>query len=188
MGDSGDTITLAKCAVFLLALLCFSAQANEPARVVVNTQKQTLTVFNGSESVAVFKDIAIGRNGTTYSKHHLDNKTPLGTFRVAYINRDSKFHLFFGFNYPTRAHAARALAHDRISADMYWAIVLAQGADELPPQRTPLGGYLGIHGLGEGSLTLHRRLNWTQGCIALTNKQIETLDHWVELGTVVVVR
>ena len=59
---------------------------------------------------------------------------------------------------------------------------------DIPPQVTPLGGYLGIHGVGEGDPGIHADFNWTHGCIALTNQQIDDLAGWIRIGMRVVVR
>ena len=58
----------------------------------------------------------------------------------------------------------------------------------MPPQQTALGGHIGIHGIGAGDPRIHEDFNWTSGCIALTNAQIDDLAGWVRLGMRVVVR
>ena len=61
----------------------------------------------------------------------------------------------------------------------------------MPPQNTRLGGYIGIHGVGEVTrekMKIHRAVNWTDGCIALTNKDINTLRKYVSIGTPVIIR
>ena len=55
---------------------------------------------------------------------------------------------------------------------------------------TPLGGAIGIHGIGEENddrLHVQRWQNWTQGCIALTNREIRELRRFVDVGTRVVI-
>lgn len=176
-------------AIVLIGLLIpVPSAAQEPARVVVDTDALTLTVFRGDRVLAVFENISIGRGGTTRLKHHQDGKTPLGTYEIIRADYDSNFHLFFGFDYPTADQAWRAFDAGMIDRRTYRRIVRAQRHGRVPPQTTPLGGYIGIHGIGDGSLAVHRRFNWTEGCIALTNKQIERLDQWVGIGTTVVVR
>ena len=61
---------------------------------------------------------------------------------------------------------------------------------EFPPQDTKLGGQIGIHGIGritKQKLAIHKDLNWTDGCIALTNHDINELKQYVNIGTVVVI-
>ena len=64
-------------------------------------------------------------------------------------------------------------------------ITQALASGRLPPQNTVLGGNLGIHGIGKGDKSIHEQFNWTNGCIALTNEQIETLSNWVKIGTLI---
>jgi lipoprotein-anchoring transpeptidase ErfK/SrfK len=52
-----------------------------------------------------------------------------------------------------------------------------------PPQETSLGGYLGIHGIGDGDKEIHESVNWTDGCIAINNEQLMELADWVKIGT-----
>ena len=70
----------------------------------------------------------------------------------------------------------------------YRAILNARDRGQLPPQDTALGGHIGIHGVGRLTTDDHRLFNWTQGCIALTDAQIDELAHWLALGTRVVIR
>lgn len=165
-----------------------AALANPEVHVVVDTHAQTLTVFEGEQVAERFKGIAIGRAGTTANKRHLDQKTPLGDYRIARIKHDSDYHLFLGFDYPTEPQARRALEKGWIDRTDYEAIAEAAARKRLPPQQTPLGGYVGIHGIGDGDPAIHRSFNWTEGCIALTNDQIDRLARLVRMGTTVSVR
>ena len=153
----------------------------------VDTEKQVLMVMQGREVIRTYGDIAIGRGGPTRDKRHLDGKTPLGEFRISRINNDSHFHRFFGFDYPRLDHAERALKKGLLNADDYLAIRQAIRAGRVPPQNTPLGGHLGIHGIGAGDPEVHRDFNWTNGCIAVTNREIDELAQWLDLGVRVVV-
>lgn len=156
--------------------------------VLVDTQELTLAVMAGESVLQKYDNIAIGSNGPTLAKLVSDETTPLGDFRISGINKRSRYRLFFAFDYPTMDHAQRALADGRLKPEEYVAVSNAWLAQEPPPQNTPLGGYLGIHGLGEGSEEVHGSVNWTDGCIAVTNEQIEELANWVSVGTLVSVR
>lgn len=153
----------------------------------VDTDKQVLMVMRGNDVIRTYEDIAIGRGGPTLDKRRLDGKTPLGEFHISRINNDSHFHRFFGFDYPRLDHAERALKKGYLDADDYRAIRQAIRAGRVPPQNTVLGGHLGIHGIGAGDLEVHRDFNWTNGCIAVTNREIDELAQWLDLGVRVVV-
>lgn len=153
----------------------------------VDTEALVLKVMQGQQVIRTFEDIAIGRGGPTRDKRHLDGKTPLGEFHISRINNDSHFHRFFGFDYPRLDHAERALKKGYLDSDDYLVIRQAIRSGRVPPQNTPLGGHLGIHGIGAGDPEVHRDFNWTNGCIALTNREIDELAQWMQLGVRVVV-
>jgi len=156
--------------------------------VLVDTRELTLTVMEGESVIQKYDNIAIGSNGPTLAKLVSDETTPLGDFHISGINQRSRYHLFLALDYPTMEHARRALEDGRLSPEEYTAVSNAWLASEPPPQNTRLGGHLGIHGLGGGSEEVHGIVNWTDGCIAVTNEQIEELSHWVGVGTRVSVR
>lgn len=109
-----------------------------------------------------------------------DRKTPEGTFRVVTRNPKSRFHLFLGLSYPMAEDAERGLDAGLISAHQARLIKEAEAAGRQPPWNTPLGGAIGIHGEGGDS-------DWTLGCIAVDNDEIEELWGVVKMGTKVVV-
>ncbi|MDH5171485.1 MAG: L,D-transpeptidase [Gammaproteobacteria bacterium] len=168
--------------------LCKAMADPDEIWLLVDTSRLKLTVMRGDAPLREYENIAIGSNGPTLAKKVSDETTPLGEFRISRINPRSRFHLFMGLDYPTMEDAKRALADGRLSPEEYTAVSNAWLAQEPPPQNTRLGGYLGIHGLGVGNEEIHGRFNWTDGCIAVTNEQIDELAHWVVVGTRVSVR
>ncbi|HEB81000.1 MAG TPA: L,D-transpeptidase [Chromatiales bacterium] len=175
-------------AVLTLVATMAPAAAQGAPWLLVDTRKAVLSVIRDGRVEARFPGIAIGRGGVARLRLRDDNATPLGTFHIAWINDHSVFHRFFGFNYPTPPYVWRAFDHNLIGPETVRRILWAVHHHRLPPQDTPLGGDLGIHGLGHGDPWVHRRINWTGGCIALTNAQIDRLARWVRIGTKVVVR
>ncbi len=180
--------------VVLLLCLCLAAGwtryagAVDGTWVMVDTRTAELDVVRHGRVLERLHGISIGRGGVTHDRRRGDGSTPLGIFHVAWVNSNSLYHRFFGFDYPTEDYAKRAWYRGRIDYYTYRAIVTAVQEGRTPPQDTALGGYLGIHGLGSGDRRLHRRTNWTRGCIALTNEQIDGLARWITVGTKVVVK
>lgn len=160
---------------------------SEEIWLAVDTGHLVLRVMRGDQVLHTFEDIAIGRYGATRDKRRLDGRTPLGEFRISRINDKSPFRRFFGFDYPRLEQAERALQAGDLDPSAYIAIREAVRNRRPPPQNTVLGGYLGIHGIGAGDPEVHENYNWTNGCIALTNGQIDRLAGWVRIGTRVVV-
>ncbi len=169
-------------------LLLINTVLASNTRVIIDTEAETLTVLRGDRVVKTFDDIAIGRYGKTYFKVQGDNKTPLGRYRIGWINRESRYYIFLGLNYPDQPAVDRALQDGRINDGQWRDFRRAHRAGKTPSQLSPLGGYIGIHGLGKGDLEVHQQYNWTNGCIALTNTQINELLRWAGVGTAVEIR
>lgn len=174
--------------LILLLTLASSVPSAEPGFWLrADTGALTLTLMRGEQPLRVFRNIAIGRYGAATDKRLDDNQTPLGRYRITHITTDTRYHLFMGIDYPNAMDARRGLAAGLIDRATYRAILAAIRAGRAPPQHTPLGGHLGIHGIGEGDPRIHADFNWTNGCIALTNAQIDELADWAEPGMTVVI-
>ncbi len=172
----------------LLWLPAATALAEDEVRLLVDTDSRTLSVLQEGREVDRFEDIAIGRYGTTWFKRRGDNQTPLGQFTIRRITTDTRYHLFMGLDFPDLEAATRALEEGAISEEQWRAIRQASRTGKTPPQNTVLGGYIGIHGIGAGDPEIHEQFNWTNGCVALTNAQIDRLQRWVRIGTPVEIR
>ncbi len=134
------------------------------------------------------EQIAIGRFGAGRDKHLGDGMTPVGRYQIGWIKHNSRFNQFIGINYPGPADARRGLDQGIIEQQTYNRIMSAHSQHRVPPQDTGLGGFLGIHGLGQANPVVHKRYNWTRGCIATTNEQLDKLLPWVEKGGWVEIR
>ena len=156
--------------------------------ILVDTRALTLSLMQGESVLLSYDNVAIGSNGATWNKRRGDEKTPKGDFPIVEIRPSERFHLFLALGYPNMDHAERALSEGRLDAGEYERISKALSAARAPPQDTRLGGYIGIHGVGQGSLDIHGNINWTDGCIALTNEQVDDLARRVRRGMRVRVR
>jgi murein L,D-transpeptidase YafK len=178
-------------AIRLLLLLVLLVTGNAVAgdvHVLVDTSAGTLVVMRGEEVIKVFEDISIGRFGATDAKQRGDNMTPLGYFTIGWITSNSRYHRFLGLNYPDLETASRAFFKGLISKNEWLDIRRANKSGSRPPQNTTLGGLIGIHGIGDGDPAVHQDYNWTNGCVALTNEEIDQLLEWVTVGTPVEIR
>jgi L,D-peptidoglycan transpeptidase YkuD (ErfK/YbiS/YcfS/YnhG family) len=164
------------------------AQQSDDIWIMIDTKTLTLSVMEAQSILRTYHNIAIGSNGPTWAKRFKDEKTPLGDFRITAMRTSERFHLFLPIDYPTMDDAKRALQDRRIGPGEYEALHSAWKKGKTPPQNTSLGGHLGIHGIGAGSMEIHNNVNWTNGCIALTNDQVEELAKWVTVGTRVKIR
>lgn len=156
---------------------------------MVDTKRDALILMQGARPVKTFSRIAVGSSGVGVKAGRGDNKTPLGVFRVGWINDNSRFKRFIGLDYPNLDYAGRALRSHKIDALTYERIRQAWMSGYTPPQDTPLGGQIGIHGIGHGNPGVHEAgINWTSGCVALDNSQIDALRPWVKVGMRVEIR
>lgn len=194
--SSASTVTmhthnLCKCyLICLLLLLCSNVSAVEGKyNLVISRASQELKVMDGKQVVKLFH-IAYGKGGNGAKRKLGDEKTPLGVYKIVKFKGDSRFHYFMQLDYPNLLDAWYGYKNKVISAIEFKNITTAIKHDKVAPQDTKLGGYIGIHGLGdttEQKLAIHSEINWTQGCIALTNEEINDLKKYVGIGTRVII-
>jgi len=187
-GQSAGIATHLLCVWLLCLALPASGEAAATHWLLVDSTALTLTLMHGDRPQLTLDNIALGRFGTSKQKLRGDNTTPLGRFRISRINQKSAFYRFIALDYPDLARSERALRDGEIDAAELRAIQAAHLRGKLPPQGTALGGRIGIHGLGSGDAEVHASLNWTKGCVALTNQQIDTLLPWIRPGMRVEIR
>lgn len=176
------------CSLLFFGLFVGSAVAEDDVWLLVDTNSLKIEVKKGERTVDTISDIAIGRAGAGYKTQRGDNITPYGEYRIGWVGERSAFRRFFGLTYPNAQDARAALIKGIIDKYTYERIVEAVESNQIPPQNTPLGGQIGIHGLGAADVTIHRSMNWTHGCIAMTNSQIDHLSRYVEPGMVVKIK
>ncbi|MFK8068854.1 MAG: murein L,D-transpeptidase family protein [Gammaproteobacteria bacterium] len=134
--------------------------------------------------------IATGTGGAGTKVKLGDKMTPTGVYRILHFKEDSRFHLFMQLNYPNAKDALLGLQKKTINQDEFSQIISSLKRQTIPNQETELGGAIGIHGIGEQTedrLILHKDENWTKGCIAIKNEEIEELRTFVKIGTPVVI-
>jgi murein L,D-transpeptidase YafK len=158
----------------------------EIVQLEIHKEERTLTaVCEGGASRSFV--VALGREPVGPKRYSGDRKTPEGTYRVAEAPRPSPYHLFIPLDYPSRGDAESALAAGVISRAEYTRILAALDAGDLPPQDTALGGSIGIHGEGERWEGDSPYFDWTNGCIALSDADVEFLAARVKAGTPVLI-
>lgn len=176
--------------LFLTLLLASNltfADTESEIWIEIDTSKLQLAVMKKGTILLLFNDISIGRFGASQTRMLGSNLTPIGTFKISSIRDSQRFYKFFGIDFPNREIADLALQENKINLATWEKIITAIDNNQPVPQNTPLGGHLGIHGTGKGDLAIHQRFNWTNGCIALTNTQINQLSRWVKRGMRVII-
>jgi murein L,D-transpeptidase YafK len=164
--------------------------SDDGVRIEVSKSDKQLLVWQDGQVVRRFH-IAYGKGGAGKKQKLGDNKTPVGVYRIVEFKSDSRFHFFMQIDYPNLLDAWHGYRTELIDAGQFRAIATAHRDSGVPPQDTALGGYIGIHGIGETNeekLDIHEYQNWTDGCIALTNEEVSELRRFVGIGTRVVIR
>lgn len=121
-------------------------------------------------------------NGTKIARG--DERTPVGRYYIREKRTRSNYRRFLAINYPSIADADRGLEGGLIDDDDWADIFFANVQGALPPPDTELGGLIGIHGYG-GRPELP--VDWTKGCVAVTDAEIDYLFATVEVGTPVII-
>ncbi|MDO9106344.1 MAG: L,D-transpeptidase [Methylovulum sp.] len=180
--------SLPLCLLLCCGFFSTGVSANSDVWLLVDTKARKIEVKKGEKTLEILNSIAIGRGGAGLKSHRGDNITPHGDYRIGWIGEKSTFRRFFGLTYPSIADAEKALEQGIINQPTYERILAAHVNNQIPPQNTPLGGQIGIHGLGRADERVHKSFDWTHGCIALTNGQIDHLSQLVDTGTVVKIK
>ncbi len=158
--------------------------------LVIWKSNYTLTLYKGSPPVKTYHAV-FGRGFRDGDKRRMgDKRTPEGEFYVCTMNHSKRFYKFMGLSYPGVKHADMGLQDNLISRGEYSTIVHAISERQQPPWDTRLGGAVGIHGRmldGSADPRLAAVLNWTDGCIALDNADVDEIYSVVSLGTPVTI-
>ena len=139
--------------------------ASPVERILVEKSARRMTVWQKDGPPKSF-DIALGFSPDGDKSREGDGRTPEGIFRIDRLNRQSKYHLSLGLDYPQKHHreAARRAGHSP-------------------------GGDIMIHGqpnqIPEGFKV---KGDWTAGCIAVTNPEIEEIFAQAAIGIEVEIR
>lgn len=131
-------------------------------KLVIYKSKRKLLAFSNGQLIKTYK-IALGRQPIGRKEFEGDKKTPEGIYTINDKNPNSGYHKNLGVSYPNQEDIANAKRLGK-----------------------PTGGDIKIHGLRNktGYISkLHRWTDWTLGCIALTDQEIDELYKSVKVGT-----
>lgn len=152
--------------LFLSLITAGSAQSTIDHLVVLKKQHKLLLI-SGNQVVKSY-DVALGSGGLTPKRRQGDHRTPEGLYTIDYRNPASRFHRALHISYPQKSDMLRARQ---------------LGVDP--------GGDIMIHGLGPSfswAGELHRHNDWTDGCIAVTDEEMDQIWQAVADGTPVEIR
>jgi murein L,D-transpeptidase YafK len=130
--------------------------------VLVVKSTRTMYLLSKGNKVKTYS-IALGRNPVGHKQQKGDERTPEGKYSLDYKNSESSFHKAIHISYPNE--------NDTIMAK-------EKGVEP--------GGFIMIHGQknGYGWLSwLTQKINWTNGCIAVTDEEMDEIWRLVKIGT-----
>ena len=131
-------------------------------RIIVHKHARTLDLMHAGRVIKTYK-IALGSEPVGPKARQGDHRTPEGTYVIDNRNANSKFHRSLHISYPKAADRERARK-----------LGISPGGD------------IFIHGLPNGYGFVgaaHRARDWTDGCIAVTDQEIEEIWRAVDNGT-----
>lgn len=138
-----------------------------------------LTVLRDGEAVFSAK-VALGSSPVGPKLREGDGRTPEGEYSVCTRNANSNYHLALGLTYPNAEDATRGFRAKVIKAEAYLDIVNAAKEGVRPPWDTAMGGFIMIHGGGS-------ERDWTAGCVALADEDMDVVWGLCEMGTRVLI-
>ncbi len=158
----------------MLRYLCLSvficgslSAADRVDSILVIKSTRTMTLLARGKVVKTYQ-VALGGQPVGPKIQQGDRKTPEGRYTIDSRNPRSRFHLGLHVSYPNAEDRARAR---RLGVNP--------------------GGQIMIHGLPPAYASVgaaHRQTDWTDGCIAVTNQEIEEIWRLVPVGTRVEIR
>ena len=155
------------CGCFFISFAQVPAVVQKTDSILILKKDHLLEVISAGKVVRTYK-VALGRGGLEPKAREGDGRTPEGQYIIDKRNAASGYHLSLHISYPNESDRQRAAK-----------LGVAPGGDIM------------IHGLPNGMGwvgTSHRNLDWTLGCVAVTNPEIEEIWKLVPVGTPVQIR
>jgi murein L,D-transpeptidase YafK len=148
-------------------VLAYAIRNRSADRILIEKKARRLTLIAKGEVLKTYK-IALGGNPNGPKERQGDNKTPEGAYVIDSRNNDSHYHRSLHISYPNERDKKRA--------------------KELGVSP---GGNIMIHGIKNGFSWVgeaHTEVDWTKGCIAVTDEEIEEIGKLTPNGTPVEIR
>lgn len=136
-------------------------------RIIIYKSQRRAELLSGQTLIKTYK-LALGGHTAGPKEKIGDDRTPEGQYYLCSCLYRSVFHIFLGLNFPNSNDAESCLKRGDLSELDYNRIRKAEQAHRRPPWNTMLGGAVGLHGGGTN-------MDWTMGCIAFDDKDIEEL-------------
>jgi murein L,D-transpeptidase YafK len=153
--------------LLLIGMLAAAESATKADQVIVVKSPRTLTLLSHGKVLRTYK-VALGGSPVGAKEQQGDHKTPEGHYTLDRRNAKSRFYKSIHVSYPNEQDKQKA-SQRGVSA----------------------GGDIMIHGLPNGFGWMgatHRGLDWTDGCVAVTNEEMDEIWELVPDGTPIEIR
>jgi murein L,D-transpeptidase YafK len=185
--------------IFYGIFLASSSESLESvlAKKGISEIKNPVIVVDKSEyNLALFSDTTLIKNykvilGRVANKRIDIRSTPVGVFKICDKIEKYKYHKLLKLNYPNSGSGAELLMEKKISKSEYKRIANAELSDNCPPLDLQFIENFGLQGIGEYDLIFKNLpfvFNWTNGSVALSNKDIDEIFSVCKIGTQVTIR
>ncbi len=172
--------------IFLWIIFLFFSFSWAQDLLVVEKYSRTLYFYRDRVIVKAYP-VALGWNPEPPKKGMGDGATPEGFYFIISKRPSKKYKLFMGLNYPNLKDVNLAWWEGRLSYEEYLrCLEIAQRKE--PSPSCPLGFGIGIHGGGVFKERDQKPVkDWTYGCIALEDKDLQELYRLVKVGTPIII-
>ena len=140
-------------------------------RFEVDTSRFRLDLWQGDNLLRTYP-VALGGEPEGAKQRQGDHRTPHGAYTLIPHHPSPGFGSCFYVCYPGPDDAQRGLDAGLIDRPAFQRILSALDRRALPPHGTQLGGLILIHGTRNRKLAPLTATNWTDGCIALENRDV----------------
>lgn len=140
-------------------------------RMVVTKSRFRLDLYEGDRLLKVYP-VALGADPLARKVREGDNRTPEGDYLTVPHHASPGFGGCFYVCYPGLGDARRARAAGLLGDDGWRSILDALRVAEPPPTATALGGMILVHGTRDRAEAPLTDSNWTQGCVAMENRDL----------------
>lgn len=148
--------------------------------IVVEKKERMLSLYSDAGECLLRCRVALGKSPEGHKQAEGDGKTPEGWYFVCLKRERGKFGRGLGISYPSLTDAKKAVSEGRMEAALLPLFEAAEIEQKRPPWGTALGGEIYIHGGGNEQ-------DWTAGCIALNDEDMEKLFGLTQQGETVLI-
>jgi len=162
----------------------------DDVNIRIDRKNFLLSIYEDTVFIKSYR-ISLGKNPTIPKTKANDGATPVGEYKICDIDTAHKYYKFLKLNYPNLDDASDALRRGVITQSQFDQIKFEFYYEDCPKLETPLGGNIGIHGIGRLNYIFKNLpfvYNWTDGSIALKNESIDEILSVTGKGTRVVIK